>query len=395
MQAGDEIMGCEGQSVEAVQRSIDPEQGKEKSAAQAKRPIRLLLVEDDRNLLLLLVEFLGKRGFDVEKAVNGREALEKLSSFSFDIVFADLHLPLMNGQSILEWIKQNRPQTKVVIMTGDDTPTHIINAVRSGAVDYILKPFGLREFEEVVERCRTRIEPTQQAALITLIHQIMQDVRGDLVNLTMMAKLLERGHYGGLDSAVEGQIRSIDEKMRSMTCMVEDYCSIALMVGRGEPFAEERLDIKKDLIQPILDELSLEIKRKGLALVDAYDLASLEQTEILGNRVLLRGVFRTLLRNAVRDCSEEGTISYNIACNGRRFMIQIDNEGDAVPEDRRKRLFDDLDGSQQESCEFPPAGEFFIGLSLMRNIVRQHGGDMWYEALPHGSRFVFTLPAYS
>jgi K+-sensing histidine kinase KdpD len=358
----------------------------------ATRSLRLLVVEDDPVLLLLLKEHLASESRTVDTAAGGHEAVEKLSTSFYDLVLADLHLPGLDGLTLLEWIGKSRPQTKVVIMTGDDTPSHIIAAIRNGAADYLLKPFGLLEATEVVDRCCGAIQLSRQEALTSLIKQIMHDVRGDLVTLAIMVKLLHRGRNGSLGPGVKEKVGEIDAKLRAMTGMVEDYFSLALIVGQGSIVSEEELDLKKDVIEKILEELAVELSRKSIIVVDNLDLSSLRGTVVRGNRVLLLSVFRTLFRNAVRHCLEDGTISYGISCNGRRFMVQVANEGPVVPEHLRESIFEEFvkGSSSMNNREEEGLG---MGLTLARDIIRQHGGEIWYEAEPQGSKFVMTLPA--
>lgn len=388
----------DGQQQEGALRSDGTHEGKPdniEAIPSATRQLanRLLVVEDDAGLLQLIERFFTLNGIQVEPAITGREALEKLSAHSYDMVFTDLHLPVMDGLSLLEWIKKSHPGTKVVIMSGDNTPENIIRAMRLGALDYILKPFRLPDLLEVVERCSKKIEPANQAVLVSLVKQLIQEVRGDLLNLSMMARLLGRGHYGALEASVEEQIGTIGEKMRSMTAVVEDYCKIATVLSQGRLLSEEQLDLSEDIIQPVLNELSLELCRKEIKVVNNLDMAKLEHSLVKGNRMLLGSAVRSLFKAVVRHCNEEGCISFGISYNGRRFMINVCNEGLPLPENQRGCLFDDaffpvgFAGAQEE---YDDLGS---GLFLARNIVRRHGGELWYEAMDNGSKFILTLPA--
>lgn len=358
-------------------------------------PVRLLAVEDDELLLNLIGHFFSKKGIRTDLVLNGREALEKLSAQSYDVVFTDLHIPVMDGLSLLEWIKRRHPGTRVVIMSGDNTPENIIMAMRHGATDYILKPFRMPDLLEVVERCSKKIEPANQAALVSLVKQLVQDVRGDLLNLKMMARLLERGHYGSLEASVETQIKELKQKMQSMAAAVEDYCNIATVLSQGRLLSEEQLDLKEDVIMPALNELSLELGRKEINVIDNLDPASLslERCLIKGNRVLLRGAFRSLCKAAVHQCNEEGNIVFNLSYNGRRFMISICTESPPLPETLRASLADDCFFPDVPAAEQESDDDLGAGLFLARNIVRQHGGELWYEAQENGSKFILTLPA--
>ena len=182
--------------------------------------------------------------------------------------------------------------------------------------------------------------------------------------------------------------------MRSMIAMVEDYSKIAVLLGQGRISSEEELDLKRDVISPILSELAMEISRKEIRITSNADQKTFEQATIKGNRMLLRNAFRSLLRVALKHCKEEGNISFGISYNGRRFMVNVSDDGPALPEKQRQSLFDD------HLFLADPAGraaedDLGAGLFLARNIFRQHGGDLWYEGLDCDSKFILTLPANS
>lgn len=361
-------------------------------AAAGMEVKRLLIVEDDVVLLGLIESFFAQRGVKADLVANGREALEKLSSLFYDLIITDLHIPVMDGLSLLEWIKDRHPCAKVVVMSGDNSPENIIMAMRAGAIDYLLKPFRMADLLEVIERCGRKIEPANQASLISLVRQLTGDLRGELVNLAMMARLLERGHYGDLGTAVADQIGKSREKIQSMIAEVEDYGEVAVFFGQGGMRSEEELDLRQDVILPILDELSLDLVRKGIKVTVKPLRETFEQVLIKGNRVLLRSTFRALLRAALRHSREEGTISLDISYNGRRFMVNVSDDSPGLPEELRQNLWDHhlfpADAVEQEAEDSLGAG-----LYLARNIVRQHGGELWYEGRGGDSQFYLTLPA--
>ncbi len=115
---------------------------------------KILLVDDDSDLRLTLCEHLESRHFSVTSARNGSEALTLLRSGEhFDIVFTDLVMPPgPGGLEVLKAAKKAHPHTYVVVMTGYSSIETAIEAIRSGAFDYLTKPFKLVEIEIVANR---------------------------------------------------------------------------------------------------------------------------------------------------------------------------------------------------------------------------------------------------
>ena len=101
----------------------------------------VLVVDDEQTIRQILVRIVRRDGYAVQEAVNGKDALEKMSTSRFDLVITDVKMPEIGGLELLAKIKSNYPDTKVVIVTshvGDMTAAEVISA---GADQFIEKPF--------------------------------------------------------------------------------------------------------------------------------------------------------------------------------------------------------------------------------------------------------------
>lgn len=106
------------------------------------RPVKILIVDDEVNLLQSLSDVLKRKGYSVATAQNGLEALGKLKERYFNIAIIDLKMPKMGGMELLEVIKERYPQTLVVILTGYGTIKNAVEAIKKGAYNYLIKPFS-------------------------------------------------------------------------------------------------------------------------------------------------------------------------------------------------------------------------------------------------------------
>jgi CheY-like chemotaxis protein/anti-sigma regulatory factor (Ser/Thr protein kinase) len=111
----------------------------------------ILVVEDSTLVRNLLNDVLGKAGLRVTMAADGEEALERLGHDQFDLVLLDVWLPKMNGLELLAKLRADGKRIKAVVMTADDTPETLLNAVREQAFHYIRKPFEPNALVEVLE----------------------------------------------------------------------------------------------------------------------------------------------------------------------------------------------------------------------------------------------------
>lgn len=115
----------------------------------------MLVVEDEPPIRTMLAQYLGRQGYEVATASDGREALGVLRSRSFDLVMSDVRMPGMDGIELLHEIVRAYPATGVVMVTGCEDVSMAVLAMKAGALDYVLKPFRLEKVESAV---RTALE---------------------------------------------------------------------------------------------------------------------------------------------------------------------------------------------------------------------------------------------
>lgn len=106
------------------------------------RPAKILIVDDEINLLQSLSDVLKRKGYSVATAQNGLEALEKLKERYFNIAIVDYKMPKMGGMELLKIMRERYPQTAVVILTGYGTIKSAVDAMKKGAYNYLIKPFS-------------------------------------------------------------------------------------------------------------------------------------------------------------------------------------------------------------------------------------------------------------
>ena len=117
----------------------------------------VLVVEDDRNIQELLQMYLEKEGYAVTVAGDGGQGLQKFRAISPDIVLLDVMMPVMDGWSVCRAIRAES-QTPVIMLTAKGETEDKITGLRSGADDYVTKPFEMRELLARIEAVLRRSE---------------------------------------------------------------------------------------------------------------------------------------------------------------------------------------------------------------------------------------------
>lgn len=103
----------------------------------------VLLVDDEEDFVRLVAQRLINRGLKVSTALSGEQALEAIGSREFDIIVIDLAMPGMDGIETLRRIKSLTPQTEIIMLTGHASLKSGIEAMKSGAEDYLEKPLDM------------------------------------------------------------------------------------------------------------------------------------------------------------------------------------------------------------------------------------------------------------
>src|SRR5882724_8440177 len=114
--------------------------------------LKILLVDDEPDIVEVIQDRLEASGFTVVTAGTGLEALKKLSVEKFNGVFPDVKMPEMGGIEALEEIRKTDKQIPVIIITASSTRDAAIEAIAKGANEYVLKPFEWEEIKAKIEK---------------------------------------------------------------------------------------------------------------------------------------------------------------------------------------------------------------------------------------------------
>ena len=203
-------------------------------------PVRVLVVEDEPQLLRAVAKALREEGYAVDEAADGEDALFKATATPYDAVVLDLMLPKLDGWGVLAGLRKKR-KTPVLILTAHDTVSDVVRGLDTGADDYLIKPFHLAE---LLARLRSLIRrAADQPDPVIALGDVHVDTRakavtrgGQTVPLTAreyaLVELLVRSR-GALVSRTEIYDHLFDENDDSLSNLVEVHVSnIRKKLGR-------------------------------------------------------------------------------------------------------------------------------------------------------------------
>ncbi len=127
---------------------------------------RILVADDEESMRWVLSKALKRRGFNVDLADDGRQALALIQENSYDLAILDIKMPGMSGLDLLDRIREMKGDLLVVIMTAEASMKNAVEAMKRGAYDYITKPFDLDVIDAIVEKVGRAREIAGQVSLL-------------------------------------------------------------------------------------------------------------------------------------------------------------------------------------------------------------------------------------
>lgn len=362
---------------------------------------KILIVDDEAVQVRVLCAGLKNFGYETVGFTSATAALAELGSVEFDLLLSDLMMPEMNGIELLKDALKLRPNLVGVIMTGAGTITTAVEAMKSGALDYVLKPFDLATVASVLERAlevrRLRLKNTAlerqvrdrtaqlEAAnkeLEAFSYSVSHDLRAPVRHVGSFAILIRQSETSMSDRG-KHYLQIVSESATHMLQLIDDL----LDFSRNTRVEIHRAEIEvgalvEDVIQSLQPEAAGRniVWKKGALPVVRADVA------------LLRQVFVNLLQNAIKYTRQRDPAEIEIDCRntgaGEVVLFVRDNGAgfDMKYVDKLFGVFQRL----HRSGEFEGTG---VGLANVRRIIARHGGRTWAEGKVNaGATFYFSLP---
>ena len=134
-------------------------------------PPHILVMEDEEVVAKGLKMVLTEEGYEVDLAYTGKDALDTLATDQFDLLVADLRLPDIDGMEVVKTVKDTRPDTEVVIITGYSSVNSAVEAMKIGVFDYLTKPFTDDEIKHTIYEALKRIREVESARILDRVSQ--------------------------------------------------------------------------------------------------------------------------------------------------------------------------------------------------------------------------------
>jgi hypothetical protein len=363
-------------------------------------PARVLVVDDEAPQMEALCRTLKDEGYETAGFTNGMAALAALRESRFEVLLADLTMPEMDGIALLNQAQAIDPDLVGIIMTGHGRIDTAVRAMKIGAIDYVLKPFKLRDLLPVLARAlgirRLRLENAELARQVaqhtaeleasnkeleSFTYSVSHDLRAPLRAIDAYAGMLVEDFGTQLPEAATellGRINASVERMRELMDALIRFSRL----GR-QSLTMRNVNVSS-LVQEVLEEFRQERKERQI------DVRVGPLPDCLGDATLLKAALTNLVSNAFKFTRRKERAEIEIGCReeeGRKTYFVRDNGAGFDPRYAEKLfgVFQRLHRAE----DFEGTG---VGLSIVQRIIQRHGGRIWAEAeLGKGATFYFTL----
>ncbi|HEX3843688.1 MAG TPA: response regulator [Steroidobacteraceae bacterium] len=369
---------------------------------------RLLVVDDEATQVEALCFTLEDEGYSVSGFTGTGAALAALRAGSFDIVLTDLTMPGMDGIAFLNAAREIDPGLAGIVMTGHGSIATAVDAMKAGALDYILKPFDLRVILRVLARTQAMLRLRRENAAL-LARLSLRTVELETANRELQVANRELEAFSGSVShdlraplrTIDGLLRVVQEDfgasvapearqhldaVSAQASRMSELCEDLLRLSRlsREPLQKRPVDVRS-LVQEIARELRAAEPGRDL------DISIGELPPVEADPSLLRQVWVNLMANALKFTRrrERALIEIGGAVQAEHKLYSIKDNGAGFDPRRAERLFGIFQRLHAPK-DFEGTG---VGLSIARRIIERHGGSIWAQGEPdRGAAFHFTLP---
>lgn len=381
---------------------------------------KLLVVDDERMILELTSMVLTSRGFDVSVVDNALDAYEMIEREQPALVLLDYMMPKVNGLDALKEIRERFPETYVIMFTGKGSEEVAVELMKSGASDYVLKPFSNaklverienvlrirsieihnkallqeqerlldeieswnRTLEERVEQKTVELEMAHHEVLLTeklaalghLSAGMAHEIRNPLNSISLFAQVMS----SGLDK--DPEMKSYSEKIINEVERIDAILVKLLSTSKRSHFQLRTIHIDRVIttsLQPFLERMNVQ----GVALQTELG----EKTpSILADADELGQIFSNLFANALFEMKAGGTLSVTLESDDKEALVTVSDTGGGIPEEHLNKIFDPFFTTKERGTGF--------GLSVVLRIVKTYAGRINVESNSQGTSFQIWLP---
>lgn len=383
----------------------------------SQQPERILIVDDEADIAIILKLHLEDAGYVTAWASNGETALQMLEEDSFSLILTDIRMPGMSGIELLERVRESGLSASVIMMTAHGSEDLAVECMTSGAVDYFCKPFSLDDMLKRVERAlvhrqtvlnNKRLEQEKDDFFFMLSHDLKNPITAVIGSIDIMRE----GRLGPVNAEQIEYLQSAIDSCNDVVSMIDNLLDVQRFEAGRMP-VNIRPQSPGMLLSTVVACFRRAAESEDIALMDELD-EHLPQVAVDSN--LMTRVFANLLVNAIKFTPSGGSITVTCTClkNSKLQLARIPayvtpppgfdqsscfvrfgvkDTGNGIPHEDLGRIFERY--TQSGNASGREKGGAGLGLAFCKMAIESFDGIIWAESeTGTGSEFVILLPCH-
>lgn len=381
-----------------------PEESELKYITGQKTSARVLIVDDQKATVKLIMRYLLEAEYVSIPALTGTSALEMLRlDDKFDLIILDLTLPDVSGLEVCRKIRENFSlfEMPILILTSSSDIDIKIDAFDSGANDYIQKPFEHKEFMARVRNLiklkkLTEANSVLQSAIEmkNRFHRMtIHDLKNPLASILVVANVMKMDE--NLSEADEESLNLIIDSSELMQSLIEDFLKESQIESGKMVLNKQGVDlniITRKVVE--VNRFRAEKKKQVMLFKPGPD----GHCAVNVDPVRMHEVIDNIISNAIKYTPFEKHINTSVSVSinsvGKKVVrVAVQDEGPGFTEEDRRNMFNKF----TKLSAVPTGGESSsgLGLSIAKQLVDMHNGRIWAETkIGVGTTFFIELPAF-
>ncbi len=357
----------------------------------------VVVIDDDYAMRLSCRKILAKLGFQVETFENGAQGLEGVARLKPSLVVVDLKMPGISGMDVIPRVREIDPEIVIIVITGYATIDTAVEAMKSGAYDFLPKPFSPEELRLIVhrglERRRLALRSRQAQMERELLKRrfvsfVSHQLKTPLVAIHQYLSVLKRLDDGSDPKRLEWFDRCL-ARTGEMQAIVHDWLTLAKLEGQCLAQGCVRVDLSQ-VVAAIVAANSEFAASRGVTLESRMPN---EDCAVRGDANCVSVLVDNLVANAIKYNKPGGSVTVSAELSGGEVELAVSDTGVGIPEEYRERLFDEF---FRVDCGDGKDGGTGLGLAICRKVATELGGSIRVESeVGMGSTFRVRLLAWS
>ncbi len=358
----------------------------------------VVVIDDDYAMRLSCLQILQKMGFRVEAFEDGASGLEGVARLKPSLVVVDLKMPGISGLEVVARVHELDPEIIVVVITGFATIGTAVDAMKSGAYDFVPKPFSPDELRVIVnrglERRRLRLDAKRHERERELLRRrfvtfVSHQLRTPLVAVHQYLDVLKRLPEGP-DSPAKRQewLERCLVRTDEMQQLIRDW----LMLAEAESGSLTRERVELDaapVLRSVVERVAPLAEEAGVLL----ECATPEELPVQGDPEALAVLFENLVVNGIKYNRPHGRVTVTAESGAGEVVVSVADTGIGVPEAYRDTIFDEFVRVKGEGAKKTTGTG--LGLPICKRIAGELGGKIELESQEGvGSTFRVRLPLH-